>query len=134
MLTQSSNKMLKLVIGLALLLCTGYGSISTAKMDGITLGLIVSNYPNPFDSRNEYTTIVYSVSQEGKARMLIYDLLGNLVKEYPSNYIGTGTNKVTWDGTNEAGQKVAKGGYICIVEIINDSNRILTLRKIGVIH
>ena len=134
MLIQSSNKMLKLTLSLAVLLCIGYGSISTAKMDGLTLGLVVSNYPNPFDSRNENTTIVYSVSQEGSARMLIYDLLGNLVKEYPSNYIGIGTNKVMWDGTNEAGQKVAKGGDICVVEIINDSNRILTVRKIGVIH
>jgi flagellar hook assembly protein FlgD len=126
--------MLKLMLSLAALICIGYGSISTAQMDGITLGLVVSNYPNPFDSRNENTTIVYSVAQEGNARMLIYDILGNLVKEYPSNYIGTGTSKVTWDGTNEAGQKVAKGGYICVVEIINDSNRILTVRKIGVIH
>ncbi|MBN1620981.1 MAG: hypothetical protein JW871_00130 [Endomicrobiales bacterium] len=95
---------------------------------------LVTNYPNPFDSRHESTQIICKVSYEANTKMMIYDLFGNLVREYPSERMMSGIKRIRWDGTNESGQKVAKGGYICVVEITNDSNRILATRKIGVIH
>ncbi|MCB4791980.1 MAG: hypothetical protein LHV68_08840 [Elusimicrobia bacterium] len=129
------NIILKLILGLAAaFIYLGAGTVSFGQGNGNSLGLTVSNYPNPFDSRNGFTTIVYSFSKEGRGRMLIYDLLGNLVKEYPIENSGTGANKLVWDGTNEAGQKVAKGGYVCVVEVLTSSNKVLSIRKIGVIH
>ena len=95
---------------------------------------LVTNYPNPFDSRYEATSIVYKVETESQIKMKIYDLFGNLVREYNVGGSILGTNEIVWDGTNEAGQKVAKGGYICVLEVLNNSNRIVTTRKIGVIH
>ena len=95
---------------------------------------IVSNYPNPFDSRNSDTTIVYSIANQANVRMKIYDLFGNMVREYPEMVNVTGLNKVVWDGTNEIGQKVAKGGYICLIEVYYGSKPIVITRKIGVIH
>jgi len=136
MFMKSMDKRVKFILVMAILLaCMGMlVSISMANMDPISVGLVVSNYPNPFDSRNQFTTIIYSFSREGRGRMVIYDLFGNKVKEYPLESSGTGASRIIWDGTNEMGQKVAKGGYICVVEVLTSSNKVLATRKIGVIH
>lgn len=136
MFTKSMDKRVKFILVMAsLLACMGVlVSVSMANMDPISVGLVVSNYPNPFDSRNQFTTISCSFSREGRGRLVIYDLFGNMVRAYPLESNGTGSNQVIWDGTNELGQKVAKGGYICVVELLTNSNTILATRKIGVIH
>ena len=96
---------------------------------------VVTNYPNPFDSRSGVTTIVYTLSTEADVTAKIYDLLGNLVREYPAVREHPGTATITWDGTNEAGQKVAMGGYIAVLFISGgEQARLLATRKIGVIH
>lgn len=95
---------------------------------------MITNYPNPFDSRLGSTTIAYDLFSESTVKIKIYDLLGNLVREYPAAIEYAGTVRLVWDGTNEAGQKVAKGGYICVVEINSGAVKFLAMRKIGVIH
>lgn len=94
----------------------------------------ITNYPNPFDSRLEATTIIYSITQEAEVKIKIYDLLGNLVREYPSINEKPGIKQIYWDGTNEFGEKVAKGGYICVITSCNSFDRSFSFRKIGVIH
>jgi flagellar hook assembly protein FlgD len=129
-----SKKPVKIICLIAVLLspvCAGPGV--TAEIFDLRNGLI-TNYPNPFDSREETTSIIYSIPHEAEVRMLIYDLFGYLVREFPKERMSAGTKRIVWDGTNQDGQKVAKGGYICIVEILNGTNRIVTSRKIGVIH
>jgi flagellar hook assembly protein FlgD len=94
---------------------------------------IVSNYPNPFDSRSQNTTIVYNAGYNSDVTVKIYDLFGNLVREY--NQVKTnGENQIEWDGTDSDGSKVAKGGYICAIEILNGMSKSIATRKIGVIH
>ena len=95
---------------------------------------VLSNYPNPFDSRNEATTIVYSVASLANVKIRIYDIFGYIVRDYPDMQSVSGLNKISWDGTNSSGQKVAKGGYICRIEISYGSKPIVITRKIGVIH
>lgn len=97
-------------------------------------GSFVTNYPNPFDSRHEFTTIVYFLKDEAEVGLKIYDLFGNLVLEYPKAKAYCGVKTVVWDGRNESGQKVSKGGYIAIIEIDYASGQFLVTRKIGVIH
>ena len=45
-----------------------------------------------------------------------------------------GQNAFMWDGTNEAGQKVSKGGYLAQIEIETPETFVTVIRKIGVIH
>ena len=123
----------KVYLSIVLIIHICAGPLLTAEIFDLKDGL-VTNYPNPFDSREESTSIVYSISDVSEVRMLIYDLFGYLVREFPTQRMTPGTNKVVWDGTNGEGQKVSKGGYICIIEILNGSNKIVTTRKIGVIH
>ena len=102
-------------------------------------GLIegLSNYPNPFNSRTENTSIVYQLPQDIPVRVRIYDLFGFQVREYdfgPGEMGGRmGQNTIAWDGTDASGQKVAKGGYVCMVMTQGDLSA-RGVRKIGVIH
>jgi flagellar hook assembly protein FlgD len=95
---------------------------------------LVSNYPNPFDSRSECTTIAYTLAADSMVTVKIYDLFGKLVREFPSMQEGAGLNQVAWDGTDDDNRKVAKGGYICVIEIISAEMQLVMSRKIGVIH
>ncbi len=94
----------------------------------------VTNFPNPFDSRVEKTTIQYTLEADSDVAVRIYDLFGNIVREFHFGFTGRGTNRLVWDGTNEAGEKVAKGGYIVVMEIANSERTVLASRKVGVIH
>ena len=39
-----------------------------------------------------------------------------------------------WDGTNDAGQKVSKGGYLAQIKVGGSKGSTTVIRKIGVIH
>ena len=102
----------------------------------------VSNAPNPFDSRkgglDGQTRISYTLSQDLPVRITLYDLLGFRVRRWDfsagQNGGRAGANAFFWDGTNEAGQKVAKGGYLAQIEIETSGTVATVIRKIGVIH
>lgn len=97
----------------------------------------LTNYPNPFNSRLEETFISYQLPQDLPVRVRIYDLFGFQVREFNFSPGDTGArigeNKIRWDGTDESGQKVAKGGYLCQVTVQGD-HPVRGMRKIGVIH
>jgi len=98
----------------------------------------VSNYPNPFDSRKETTTLVYVLNQDTQVTVEIFDVVGQLVNSwtYAAGQAGgqAGTNEVVWDGTNGAGQKVASSVYFAVIKASASgaSNRVV--RKIAVLH
>lgn len=102
----------------------------------------VSNAPNPFDSRrgglNGQTQISYHLSGPYAVRITLYDLTGFRVRQWefsPGQSGGrAGLNQVLWDGTNEAGRKVSKGGYLAQIEVDTGKTVATALRKIGVIH
>lgn len=102
----------------------------------------VSNAPNPFDSRkpgNEgMTRISYELSLDAPVRVILYDLMGFRVRrwDFQAGLDGgrAGENAFSWDGTNEAGQKVSKGGYLAQIEIETPHGVTSAIRKIGVIH
>jgi hypothetical protein len=98
----------------------------------------VTNAPNPFDSRRGGTQISYQLSSASAVHITVFDLFGVNVRhwDFSANDIGgrEGWNGFLWDGTNAAGQKVSKGGYLALIEVDTASGSAKTLRKIGVIH
>ena len=102
----------------------------------------LTNYPNPFDSRKSglegQTIISYELAQDAQVSMDMYDLLGHKVRIWdfaPGTSGGRqGVNTIYWDGTNAAGQKVSKGGYIAQIVIETSQTTVTVIRKIGVIH
>jgi ligand-binding sensor domain-containing protein len=70
---------------------------------------LAQNYPNPF---NPSTTISFSASLASHVTIVIYDVLGREVKRLADGLYGAGKHTVIWEGTNNAGQRVAAGMYI----------------------
>jgi len=131
----------------------GAGTVSdwSALSNTIDTGLpseIISNltnFPNPVDTRKGglqgRTFISYLLASDAQVEIVIYDLLGYRVMawSFPAGSPGgmQGANAVPvggWDGTNESGQKVSKGGYLAQIKVSGGSGSSTVIRKIGVIH
>ncbi len=70
---------------------------------------LMQNYPNPF---NPTTTIRYILPKASRVTLKIYNLRGELVKTLVDGYQSAQNHQVTWNGDNEAGEKVAAGIYL----------------------
>ena len=66
------------------------------------------NYPNPF---NPSTQIQFSIPISENVRLIIYDILGNKVKEIINSDLTAGQYKYEWFGENNEGSKVGAGMY-----------------------
>jgi hypothetical protein len=75
------------------------------------------NYPNPF---NPTTTISFSLPQSGQTRLDVYDVLGKHVTTLLDENMGAGNFRVTWDGMDKNGSKVASGMYIYRIQSSNN--------------
>lgn len=72
------------------------------------------NYPNPF---NPSTNIRFSIPQNDKVHLAVYDIQGALVKTLVDHeQYNTGSYKVSWDGRNSSGQKVTSGIYFARIQ------------------
>jgi len=65
-------------------------------------------YPNPFNPR---TTIAFSIAKSEKVRLEVFDVAGHRVRELLNQHHGPGVYKVTWDGTDARGSRIASGVY-----------------------
>ncbi len=65
-------------------------------------------YPNPF---NPMTTIKFSVPENQKVSLRIYDLAGRLVKILVDEYRETGDYEAVWRGRDNSDRQVAAGVY-----------------------
>ena len=75
------------------------------------------SFPNPF---NPSCRIEYSTREFANARIDIIAITGALVKSY-RGLAREGT--ISWDGSNDAGQKVASGMYVAVLR--NESSIIM---------
>jgi subtilisin family serine protease len=66
------------------------------------------NYPNPFNST---TTIEFGLPEKTDVTITIYNVLGQLVREYRLGEMNPGRYKIQWDGRNQMGNIVASGVY-----------------------
>jgi hypothetical protein len=73
--------------------------------DGYELG---QNYPNPF---NMSTTIEYSLPRHAAVTLTIYNILAQVVREWPTEFRAMGNHLVQWDGYSNNGTDVASGVY-----------------------
>jgi hypothetical protein len=68
------------------------------------------NYPNPF---NPETTIEFVLPIRKKISLTIYNSIGQKVKTLINDeFFSPGSHEKLWDGTNDAGVKVATGMYV----------------------
>ncbi len=68
------------------------------------------NYPNPF---NPTTVFAVDVPHSADVNMTIYDVLGRPVKKLAGGHMPPGTQEISWDATDDNGNRVAAGVYFC---------------------
>lgn len=74
---------------------------------------LLPNYPNPF---NPETVVRYQLSVISEVRLVIYNVLGELVRNLRQRREMPGLHTVRWDGRDDAGRPVCSGVYIYRLE------------------
>jgi hypothetical protein len=69
---------------------------------------VLPAYPNPF---NPSTTITYGIENDGRVTLQIFDLSGRLISTLKDNNQTQGWYSVTWNGTNQQGERAPAGVY-----------------------
>jgi len=75
---------------------TNVNSINDFYYDFPDSYCLLQNYPNPF---NPYTSIQFSIPQENKVKIEIYNSLGQLIEVLVNARFNQGTYKVDWNAT-----------------------------------
>jgi photosystem II stability/assembly factor-like uncharacterized protein len=73
-----------------------------------TQDLNIIAYPNPF---NPSTTISFSIPNESKVELAVFNIKGQKVKILTNNEFNKGNHSVSWDGVDESGKPVSSGVY-----------------------
>lgn len=67
-----------------------------------------SAYPNP---ANPSLRVKFTMADPGKARLLVYNVRGQLVRRLVDRWVPAGEHQVQWLGTDRNGQNVSSGVY-----------------------
>jgi len=73
-------------------------------------------YPNPFyPAKNHTATISYNLNREANVVNEVYNIAGELVKEWNEGYQSEGEHQSDWEGKNGAHRHVSSGIYIILL-------------------
>jgi hypothetical protein len=89
------------------------GDITDADPTPEARNSLGQNYPNPF---NPNTWIKFEIRKKGHVSLKIYNVAGQLVKTLINDVMNAGEHTADWNGTNNAGIKVASGVYFYSIE------------------
>lgn len=78
---------------------------------------LAQNFPNPF---NPETRIAFTVARAGQVELAIFDLTGKRVRTLVSGPMQAGAHSLVWDGTNDAGARIASGQYVYQLKFDNN--------------
>ncbi len=85
------------------------------------------NYPNPF---NPTTTIVFSIPQDSKVTLDVFNIMGQRVKGLVDEELSAGEHSIEWDSRNSSGRLVSSGIYFYKLQTDNktDSKKMMLLK------
>ncbi|MDZ7267057.1 MAG: Ig-like domain-containing protein [candidate division KSB1 bacterium] len=69
---------------------------------------LAQNYPNPF---NPSTNIRYQLPQNTRVKLVVYNLIGQEVRELVNTIMPAGYHTAVWDGRDQRGKPVPSGIY-----------------------
>jgi len=81
----------------------------SSTMPSHDVAVLEQNVPNPF---NPQTAIGFRMLESGCARLTIFDLRGQLVRQLVDEELAVGPHSVTWDGRDGNNLAVAAGTYL----------------------
>ena len=104
--------------------CEEVSTINEPVFNSFYLG---NAYPNPF---NPITTIQYFLPEESYVSIVVYDMLGRIVKGIINQIKKPVLQSVQWDATNNEGKPVPAGLYLYTIESgeFRDSKKIILLK------
>lgn len=73
----------------------------------------LSASPNPFISS---ASITFELTDPVHTTVEVYDLSGRAVSSLADSYLSAGTHSLSWNGTDQGGEQVAAGLYVCRIE------------------
>ena len=84
-------------------------------------------YPNPF---NHNVLIPFQLAASEWARITIYNLAGQRVRQLLDDRLDTGKYTVSWNGLDDMGRPLASGVYLCRLQVGQQerTNKMLMLR------
>ena len=85
------------------------------------------NYPNPF---NPNTVINYFLPKDAYVKIIVYDILGNNIKELVNQNQQLGSKVINWNAKNNRGFLVPAGVYLLTVEVdkIKQTKKMILLK------
>ncbi len=87
----------------------GKGGVETLVPD-LPETVSINNYPNPF---NPETTVSFTLPQDGKVSIKVFNVRGQLVKTLVDNNLNAGKHEIVWNGRDEENRQVGSGIYFC---------------------
>ena len=90
------------------------GQVSADLYELQQMGFQLSNYPNPF---NPSTTIEFSLQNNSKIDISIYNTKGQKIKTLAQNEYTKGSHSIIWNGDDESGNSVNSGIYYCKLKV-----------------
>ena len=73
-----------------------------------SMNSLLSSYPNPF---NGLVNIPFILSSKIGSSIIIYDILGKIIREFSLERFDLWKHSIVWDGKNHLGQEVSTGIY-----------------------
>ncbi|MBT5419555.1 MAG: T9SS type A sorting domain-containing protein, partial [Candidatus Cloacimonetes bacterium] len=67
------------------------------------------SYPNPF---NPTTSIMFSIQNDSKVELAIYNLKGQRIKILAQNEFAKGLHSIIWNGDDENNNPISSGIYL----------------------
>lgn len=93
---------------------------------------LTQNYPNPF---NPSTQIKFDLPVNASVKVVVYNLLGETVKEIFTGELNAGTHRLNWNADDKSGNKVSSGIYFYEIrangqngESFNDVKKMMLLK------
>jgi hypothetical protein len=75
--------------------------------------ITISPFPNPFDRQ---LSLELKVSRQSQADIRIYNLKGQLIKQYDTVALNPGTHYLSWDGLDTQGRNCSTGVYLLVIK------------------
>ena len=95
---------------------SNYGQIAldTGVAENIPFDFVLNqNYPNPF---NNQTKIEFSTPENKSVELIIYNILGQKVKELFNGISNVGKNVFYWNGTDDYNNSISSGIYFYVLK------------------
>jgi hypothetical protein len=93
-------------------------SVLIADNDGSKSFSLGQNFPNPF---NPATKITYKLNKPAQVKLSVYDITGREVKRLIDQYQNVGEYNISWNSSDNNGQKMASGMYFARLNVDNES-------------